>query len=526
MRKILQYKKIDAVIMLGLILLWLLAFKSSALFSFLGTYSSLWYLPAGITLSIAIAVPLRFIIAPLLANWLLAVPLVSALLNVEYTSVADHLAHGGRLFAVYAGAGCFLRYGLKIKFPVANLSDQLKVIVVTLVASLLGAASGVSLHVAMGSFDWNVARDIFLPWMIGDGIAAVIVPPLFVPILFRLFDAERNRTQHNNLSSVSMLVFQVVVVTMTMFIAFGISPKLPELVELWYVIVLPPIIFAVRGGIPNAATAIGITALLTPPIATLLGFDGERISLQFLLLIGGVVSLMIGGAITDRNNAFEIIQRHEEELEGQVTERTKQLEEAYQFQKHLTRSIGHDVRQPLYAVNNMLSGMSLANKDEKLSNALQQTLVMGTTALNITQRVLDYAKREAGKVTVIRERFAIQTVFDQIDGMFVFELENKKLHLNIEPTDLELISDEHLVLEAISNLIQNSIRLSRSGATIELSAQKSDDGITLAVIDQVTSIDDPSGEAGFGFEIVRQVSELLEFKHIFELNKSRLCFKK
>ncbi|MEP6432745.1 MAG: hypothetical protein ABJ053_03815, partial [Lentilitoribacter sp.] len=134
MKQILQYKKFDAVVMIGLIALWLGAFKSSALFSFFGTYSSLWYLPAGVTLSIAIAVPFRFIIAPLIANWLLAVPLVSALLHVEYTSVADHLLHGTRLFLVYAGAGCVLRYLFKIKFPVSNLSDQLKVISVTLMA--------------------------------------------------------------------------------------------------------------------------------------------------------------------------------------------------------------------------------------------------------------------------------------------------------------------------------------------------------------------------------------------------------
>jgi hypothetical protein len=269
MRKILQYKKFDAVIMLGLIVLWLLAFKSSALFSFLGTYSSLWYLPAGITLSIALAVPPRFIVAPLLANWLLAIPLVSALLHVEYTSVSDHLLHGTRLFLVYAGVGCFLRYGLKIKFPVANLSDQLKIIVVTLLASLLGAASGVSLHVAMGSFDWTVARDIFLPWMIGDGIAAVIVPPLLVPLLIRLFASDQQYVHHRNLSSINMLWFQTLTILLIMYVAFGVSPQLSELVELWYVVVLPPIIFAVRGGIPNAATAIAITALLTPPIATL-----------------------------------------------------------------------------------------------------------------------------------------------------------------------------------------------------------------------------------------------------------------
>lgn len=525
MKQILQYKKFDAVIMCGLIALWLLAFKSSILFNFFETYSSLWYLPAGVTLSIALAVPLRFIVAPLFANWLLAVPLVSTLLDVEYTSVADHLLHGSRLFVVYAGAGCLLRYLFKIKLPVSNLSDQLKVIVVTLLAAVMGAVSGVSLHVGMGSFDWSVAREIVLPWMIGDGIAAVIVPPLLVPLLVRLFAPDHKRVLQRNLSSIQMLLFQFLVILITMVVAYSISQNSSGPIDLWYVVVLPPILFSVRGGIPNAASAIAITALLTPPVATFMGFDGELISLQLLLIIGGVFSLMIGGAITDRNNVIELVKRHELDLENQIAIRTDQLQKAYRFQQHLIRSIGHDVRQPLYAINHMVAGMSIANKDPKLKRPLQQTKLMGETALNITQRILDYAKREAGKVEVVNEKFAIQNVFDQIAGMYEFERTNKKVQLSIQPTNLELMSDEHLVLEAVSNLIQNSIRLSKTDDIVELSVIETDSGIVIIVTDQVTSIDDPSGEAGFGLEIVRQISQLLNVDHIFEPNLSKLNFK-
>lgn len=522
MMHIFQYKKFDGLIFLGLIVLWLASFKSASLFSFLGTYSSLWYLPAGNTLSIAMAVPLRFVPAPLIANWLLAFPFVSSLLDIEYTSVADHLFHGARLFVIYASAGLILRFALGIQFPVRNLPDQLKVIIVALIAAVLGAISGVSLHVAMGSFDWDIAKDTVLPWMIGDGIAAIIVPPLLVPILISLFKSKEQKTYY--FPTANKLLMQLVTILIAMYVAFGLSEDYPTLQSLWFVVVLPPIVFAVRGGIPEAATAIGITALLTPPVATLFGFEGERISLQFLLLISGFVCLMIGGAISDRNRAIAAIKLHEEELEALVAQRTDQLQKAYQFQKHLVRSIGHDVRQPLYALNHMLHGLDAGNKQEKLKAPLEQAALMGQTALNITQRILDYAKREAGKVKPVKETFAIQSVFNKIDKMFAFERTNKDIKLDIQSTDLNLLSDEHLVLEAIANLIQNSIRLSKHGDVVRLSAEHIDGKITIVVNDQVISDDDPSGEAGFGLEIVRQISKLLNIEFCFDLNTSKLQF--
>lgn len=522
MMHIFQYKKIDVPIFFGLIVLWLAAFKSASLFNFLGTYSSLWYLPAGITLSIVIAVPLRFVPAPLIANWLLAVPFVSSVLGVEYTSVSDHLLHGTRLFIIYGGAGLVLRFTFKIQFPVHNLPEQLKVIIVTLIASLLGAASGVSLHVVMGSFNWDVASDSVLPWMIGDGIAAIIVPPLLVPILISLFNSSEQKSYY--FPTTNKLLMQVCTILIAMYVAFGLSEEYPSLQSLWFVVVLPPIVFAVRGGIPEAATAIGITALLTPPVAYLFGFEGERISLQFLLLISGFVCLMIGGAISDRNRAIAAIKLHEEELEALVAQRTDQLQKAYQFQKHLIRSIGHDVRQPLYALNHLLHGLEAGNPQEKLKVPLEQAVLMGQTALNITQRILDYAKREAGKVKPVKETFAIQSVFDKLDKMFAFERSSKNIKLNIQSTDLSLVSDEHLVLEAIANLIQNSIRLSKYGDVVQLSAEHIDSKITIIVNDQVTSDDDPSGEAGFGLEIVRQISKLLNIEFCFDLNTSKLQF--
>lgn len=523
MQQILQYKFFDGVVLLGLIALWLLGFKSASLFNFFGTYSSLWYLPAGITLAIAIVVPLRFVISSLLANWLLAVPIVSSILQVEYTSVQDHLFHGTRLFVIYAGAGLILRYGFRISFPVANLSDQLTVIVVTLFASIVGAASGVSLHVAMGSFDWGVAQDIWLPWMIGDGIAAVIVPPLLVPLLMLLFGT--NQTQKEYFPTLKKLLLQFASVIVAMFIAFKLPADYQSLGPLWYVIVLPAIIAAVKGGIPTAATSIAITALMVPPLATYLGYDGERVSLQFLLLIGASVSLMIGGAISDRDRAFQLVKSHEEELENTVAQRTLELRQANNLKDHLLRSIGHDLRQPIFAMNNLFASLAYKNKDPKLARTIEKAEQLGETTSKFVSTILDYSKREAGKVEVHHEEFPIQRVFDQVIPMFEEEAKSNGVKLNIQPTNLILKSDETLLWEALSNILQNAVRLSFEGQEVRVFAQQFEDGISIIVTDQIKPSIDIPGEAGFGLDIIKQISKLLNFQFTLEPNEAKITFK-
>jgi hypothetical protein len=171
MRKLIDFSRDDAVLFVGLIVLWLAAYKSADVFNFFETYSSLWFLPAGVTLSIALVVPHRLIIAPLVANLLLAIPLVCNLLGIEFTGYLDPILHSFRLFFVYAGAGLLIRHLFDILQPIETLRDELVLLVVTIGAALVGAFTGVTLHVLVGNFPWSVAWDILLPWAVGDAIA-------------------------------------------------------------------------------------------------------------------------------------------------------------------------------------------------------------------------------------------------------------------------------------------------------------------------------------------------------------------
>lgn len=361
----------------GLILLWLAAYKGADLFNFFATYSSLWFLPAGVTMAIVMAAPGRFLLAPVIANLLLALPLVCELLDIPFTNYRDPLLHSFRLYLVYGGAGLVARYLLKLTLPISDLKDQLSLITLTIVAAGIGALSGVSLHAMVGNFPWSVAWEIILPWAVGDAIGAMVVPPQLLPLLIWAFGQRRSPLR---LLPLGWAGFQLVIVILAMFLAFWVPQHGLNLGSLWYVILLPPVAFAVRGGLPSAAMATALTTLMTPPAATLLGFSGEKTSLQFLLLISASVSLMIGASISDRKRAYEALKQSEEGLERQVKERTKELLEAYEFQQHLIRSIGHDLQQPVQSLNMMLEGLVLQHKGRPSLEPLSQAREIGKTA--------------------------------------------------------------------------------------------------------------------------------------------------
>jgi len=515
MRKFIDFSARDFGQFVGLIVLWLAAYKSADVFNFFATYSSLWFLPAGVTLSIALVAPRRLIIAPLVANLLLAIPFVCSLLGIEFTGYADPILHSFRLFLVYAGAGLLLRHLFDVTQPIDDLRDELVLLVVTIIAALVGALSGVSLHAIVGNFPWSTAWEILLPWAVGDAIGALIVPPLLVPLLLMLLGQSSTKSEFPDVSN---LAFQLITILLAMFVAFWAPQQGANLGSLWYVILLPPVVFAVRGGLPSAATATALTTLLTPPTAYLLGFEGERIALQFLLLVSAGISLMIGAAITDRQRAFQAVKDSEEHLEQQVKDRTAELLDAYEFQQHLMRSIGHDLRQPVQSIDMMLAGLVREHKDTPSVARLEQARDISKTAGGFITRVLDYAKRDAGKVELLAEEFPIQRVFDQLAQTFQPNAHAQGIRLEIQPTDLRLTSDAHLLWEALSNLMQNALRLSMKGQTVGVGADQIDGIIVISITDQVAGNITNNGQAGFGLEIVHQIADLLHAEFQLEPN--------
>ena len=91
-----------------LALIWLVAFRIADLFTVFKTYSSVWFLPAGVTLAVVLAAPGWLKLVPLFAHLSLALPQVRQILHIEVASTLDALLHACRIYLIYGGIGLFL----------------------------------------------------------------------------------------------------------------------------------------------------------------------------------------------------------------------------------------------------------------------------------------------------------------------------------------------------------------------------------------------------------------------------------
>ena len=501
-----------------LIGIWWAAYKSADVFGFFETFASLWFLPAGVTLAIVMAVPTRFLLAPLIANLLLAVPLICSLLAIDFTNYRDPILHSFRLYMVYGGVGLLLRYGIKIVLPIGTLNDSHWKLGLTLVASAVGALTGVSLHAAVGNFPWSVAWEIIRPWGVGDAIGAIIVPPLLIPLLLAMFsDGNHTRNSDWRWPSATNLVVQLAAISLAMAVGFLVPKIYSDVSGFWYVILLPPVFFALHGGLPSAASSVFLSTMMAPPAAYYSTYGGEKLSLQFLLLISSLVGLTIGAAISDRKRAFAALKRNEQNLEQQVRDRTAELEEAHGFQKHLLRSLGHDLKQPVQSINLMLDSLATEFNEDPKFQSLEKAKSVGRSAADFVGKVLEFAKRDAGRVDVYLEQISVSQVFDLLSATYEPMATAKDIRLIFRPTNQWVLSDQALLFEALSNLVDNSIRLSSPKQKVNISLSETNDGVQISVVDEIKGIDGEGVEqTGFGLEIVNQICSMIgaEFDQI------------
>ena len=156
----------------------------------------------------------------------------------------------------------------------------------------------------------------------------------------------------------------------------------------------------------------------------------------------------------------------------------------------------------------MLDGLVIEHRESPSLPPLAQARSIGKNAAEFITKVLDYAKRDAGRVQLMAEDIPLQSVFDQVGQTFQAHSAAREVQLVIEPTDIRLTTDPTLLWDVLSNLLQNAVRLSGPGQTVRMQAVEANGVLQVSVIDEIAG-PASAGQAGFGLEIVRQLSKLL-----------------
>lgn len=202
------------------------------------------------------------------------------------------------------------------------------------------------------------------------------------------------------------------------------------------------------------------------------------------------------------------------------------------LRRELIANISHDLRTPLAALQGYLEtlqvkGASLSEEEKSnyLGIALKQSQQLGL----LTGKLFELAKLDAGQVAITIEPFVLEDLVQDVTQQFELAAANKQVGLEtVLPAELPLVAADIGMMERVlKNLIENALRYTPRGGTIEVTLLPSNKYITVQVSDTGCGIDehdlprvfdrfyrgeksreDYSGNAGLGLAIAKRVLEL------------------
>ncbi len=171
------------------------------------------------------------------------------------------------------------------------------------------------------------------------------------------------------------------------------------------------------------------------------------------------------------------------ELARAFNQMAAELAETDRVRRDLVANVSHELRTPITALQavleNLVDGVS-EPAPETLATMLAQVERLG----RLVKQLLDLSRLESGAVPLERTEF-------RVGPLLAHAVREQQLHapeiavsVSVESADLTADGDPERVHQVVANLLENAVRHTPRGGSVEVRAERSPDGVTIAVLDE------------------------------------------
>jgi signal transduction histidine kinase len=171
------------------------------------------------------------------------------------------------------------------------------------------------------------------------------------------------------------------------------------------------------------------------------------------------------------------------ELARAFNQMAAELAETDRVRRDLVANVSHELRTPITALQavleNLVDGVTEPDP-ETFRTMLTQVERLG----RLVKQLLDLSRLESGAVPLERTEFRVEPLLEHAVREQQLHAPEIAVSVSVDSPDLTADGDPERVHQVVANLLENAVRHTPHGGSVEVRARRHDQGVTIEVLDE------------------------------------------